>query len=105
MYNFGISAALKSWFDHVLRAGVTFHYTPEGPVGHLQGKRAIVVVTRGGFFSQSAPLHDKDAQEPHIWAMLRFVGITDVTFIRAEKLVFGTEGIDDARTEMAALAA
>lgn len=105
MYNFGIAATLKSWFDHVLRAGVTFHYTSDGPVGHLQGKRAIVVVTRGGFFSEASPLHDKDAQEPHIRAMLWFVGITDVTFIRAEKLVFGTDGVEQARTELTALAA
>ena len=28
MYNFGISSTLKAWFDHVLRAGVTFRYRP-----------------------------------------------------------------------------
>ena len=42
MYNFGIPSTLKAWFDHVLRAGVTFRYTAEGPEGLVKGKRAIV---------------------------------------------------------------
>ncbi len=28
MYNFAIPSTLKAWLDHVLRAGVTFKYTP-----------------------------------------------------------------------------
>ena len=67
MYNFGITSNLKSWFDRVLRAGVTFHYTAEGPVGYLSGKRVIVVETRGGFYSEGDG-KALDAQEPHIRA-------------------------------------
>jgi FMN-dependent NADH-azoreductase len=88
MYNFGVASTLKTWFDHVLVAGQTFHYTSQGPVGHLTGKRAIVVETRGGLFS-SGPLQDKEHQENHIRAMLWFPGITDVTFVRAERLSMG----------------
>ena len=43
MYNFGIPSTLKAWFDYVLRAGVTFRYTEAGPVGLLEGKRAIIM--------------------------------------------------------------
>ena len=32
MYNFGIASTLKTWFDHVLRAGITFKYSESGPV-------------------------------------------------------------------------
>ena len=53
----------------MLRAGVTFHYTAEGPVGHLAGKRVIVVETRGGFYSEGDG-KALDAQEPHLKAML-----------------------------------
>lgn len=105
MYNFGIPSALKSWFDHVLRAGVTFHYTAEGPVGLVTGKRAIVVETRGGLYSEG-PANALDAQEPHLKALLGFIGITDVEFIRAERLAFGPEvrdgAIADAQSELAA---
>ncbi len=30
MYNFAIPSGLKSWFDHVLRAGLTFRYAEQG---------------------------------------------------------------------------
>ena len=51
MYNFGIPSTLKAWFDHVLRAGVTFRYSEAGPEGLLKGKRAIVIESRGGLYS------------------------------------------------------
>ncbi|MBK0399706.1 FMN-dependent NADH-azoreductase [Limibaculum sp. M0105] len=90
MYNFGIPSTLKAWFDHILRAGVTFRYTEAGPEGLLRGKRAIVVLTRGGLYSEG-PAQAMDAQEPHLRTLLGFVGITDVTFVRAEKLAMGDE--------------
>jgi FMN-dependent NADH-azoreductase len=92
MYNFGIPTQLKSWFDYVLRAGVTFRYTEKGPEGLVSGKKAIVVETRGGLYSEG-PAAVMDAQEPHIRAMLKFIGITDVTFIHAERLAFGPEAV------------
>lgn len=39
MYNFGITTQLKSFFDAIARAGVTFAYTATGPVGLLTGKK------------------------------------------------------------------
>src|SRR5690349_8594825 len=39
MYNFGVSSALKAYFDHVARAGVTFKYSEKGPVGLLTEKK------------------------------------------------------------------
>jgi FMN-dependent NADH-azoreductase len=88
MYNFGIPSTLKAWFDHVLRAGVTFRYTPEGPEGLMKGKRAIVIETRGGLYS-SGPATTMDSQEPHLRTMLGFMGITDVRFVRVEQLSRG----------------
>ncbi len=99
MYNFGIASTLKSWFDHVLRAGVTFRYTEAGPEGLLNGKRAIVVVSRGGLYSEG-PAQGFDSQEPHLRTLLGFIGITDVEFVRAERLAFGP----DARQESIASA-
>ena len=37
-----------------------------------------------------------DAQEPHLRTLLGFIGITDVTFIRAEKLAFGASFQEEA---------
>ncbi|WP_249692329.1 NAD(P)H-dependent oxidoreductase [Stappia sp. WLB 29] len=90
MYNFGIPSTLKSWFDYVLRAGVTFRYTEAGPEGLMTGKRAIIVATRGGLYSEG-PAKPMDSQEPHLRTMLGFIGITDISFVYAEKLAFGPE--------------
>jgi FMN-dependent NADH-azoreductase len=107
MYNFGMSSTLKAWFDHVLRAGVTFRYTEAGPEGLVRGKRAVVIETRAGLYSEG-PAAVMDNQEPHIRTLLGFMGVTDVTFIRAEKLAFGPDAaaaaIADAVAEIGGLA-
>ena len=93
MYNFGISSTLKAWFDHVLRAGVTFRYTETGPEGLLPGKKALVIQSRGGFYSEG-PAAALNNQEPHLRAMLGFMGIEDITFVRAEKLAMGPDAAE-----------
>jgi FMN-dependent NADH-azoreductase len=104
MYNFGIASTLKTWFDYVLRAGITFKYSESGPVGLLEGKRVIVIETRGGLYSEG-PAQVMDSQEPHLRNLLSFMGITNVKFFRAEKLAFGPEAraqaINIARGQLA----
>ena len=98
MYNFGIPSTLKAWFDHVLRARVTFRYSEAGPEGLMTGKKAIVVESRAGLYSEG-PMIAMDSQEPHLRTMLGFMGITDVTFVRAEKLAFGPEAAEASLAE------
>lgn len=98
MYNFGMSSTLKSWFDHVLRAGLTFRYTADGPEGLLKGKKAVVIESRAGFYSDG-PAAAMDGQEPHIRTLLGFIGITEITFVRAEKLAFGPDAAEAAIAE------
>ncbi|MBV9883260.1 MAG: NAD(P)H-dependent oxidoreductase [Sphingomonadaceae bacterium] len=98
MYNFGMSSTLKAWFDHVARAGVTFRYTAEGPEGLLKGKKTLVIESRAGFYSDG-PAANFDGQEPHLRVLLGFLGLDDVTFIRAEKLAFGPEAAEAAIAE------
>jgi FMN-dependent NADH-azoreductase len=107
MYNFGIPSTLKAWFDHVLRARITFRYTAEGPEGLVKGKRAIVIESRAGFYSEG-PAAAMDGQEPHLRTLLGFIGIEDVTFVRAERLAFGPDAasaaIEEAARKLAGLA-
>lgn len=90
MYNFGMASTLKAWFDHVARAGITFRYSEAGPEGLLKNKKAIVIESRAGLYS-SGPAAAMDSQEPHLRTLLGFLGLTDTTFVRAEKLAFGPE--------------
>jgi FMN-dependent NADH-azoreductase len=98
MYNFGMPSTLKAWFDHVLRAGITFRYSEAGPEGLVTGKKAIVVEARAGLYSEG-PAVALDSQEPHLRTLLGFMGVTDVSFVRAEKLAFGPEAAAAAIAE------
>lgn len=95
MYNFGITVQLKSWFDAIARAGVTFKYGPTGPVGLLTGKKVYVAVTRGGLH-KDAP---SDTQLPHLKTFLAFVGLTDVQFVFSEGHGLGADAVARARAD------
>ncbi|MBS0125807.1 FMN-dependent NADH-azoreductase [Thetidibacter halocola] len=82
IYNFGVPTALKTWVDHVARAGVTFRYSEDGPEGLLRGKRAIVVVASGGT-EVGGPI---DFATPWLRHVLGFIGITDVQVVTADRL-------------------
>lgn len=105
MYNFAIPSTLKAWLDHVLRAGVTFKYTPTGPQGLLTGKRAIVLTARGGIHAGAS----SDHQEPYLRQVMGFIGIHDVTFIHAEGVNlsgdFQEKGINHAKALLVQLVA
>lgn len=80
MYNFALPSTLKAYFDHIARAGVTFKYTDKGPVGLLTGKKAYVVVARGGLYGHN------HAHTTYVRDFLGFLGITDVEFVYVEGL-------------------
>ncbi len=102
IYNFGVPASLKAWIDMIARAGVTFRYTENGPVGLLDGKRAILVVASGGTPVGSAI----DFATSYLKHVLGFVGIDNVDVIAADRLaVEGDAAVEQARTRLNALAA
>lgn len=82
MYNFGVPSSLKAYFDHVARAGVTFRYTENGPVGLLTRKKAYVFATRGGLYAGTPG----DLETGYVRQFLGFLGIDDVEFVYAEGL-------------------
>lgn len=104
MYNFTIPTQLKNWIDLIARAGVTFKYTENGVQGLIEGKKAIVITTRGGVHKDSST----DNVAPYLRTVLGFVGITDVEFVYAEALNMGeeaaTKGITQAQSQLATLA-
>jgi len=86
-YNFNVASTLKAWFDHVARAGTTFRYTSEGPVGLVEGKKAYLFVTSGGQYEGT----ELDFQTPYVRHFLQFLGIGDIQVVRAEGLAMGEE--------------
>jgi FMN-dependent NADH-azoreductase len=108
MYNFTIPSQLKAWIDRVLVAGKTFKYGPSGPEGVLTGKKAFIASARGNVYSPGSPAASFEHHESYLLGVLAFIGITDVTIIRAEGLAFGPEAreaaLSKARDHIAALA-
>lgn len=80
IYNFGLPASLKAWIDLIARPKVTFSYGADGPIGHLTGKKVIVVMASGGVKIDS-PL---DFATPHLRHVLGFVGLDDVRVVTAQ---------------------
>jgi FMN-dependent NADH-azoreductase len=95
MYNFGLPSTLKAWIDHVVRGGRTFAYSKNGPEGLLKGKRAILVLARGGVYSEG-PAKPLDFQEPYLRSILGFIGITDIEVVRVEGISVSAIGAEKA---------
>ena len=87
MYNFGIPSSLKAWIDHVARAGVTFKYTENGPVGLVQDRPVYLFAARGGKYLNTP----KDTQTAYITHFFNFIGIRNIEFVYAEGLAMGSE--------------
>ncbi|MBX9749197.1 MAG: FMN-dependent NADH-azoreductase [Roseococcus sp.] len=108
MYNFSVPSQLKGWIDRVCVAGSTFRYTANGPEGLLTAKRVLIASTRGGIYSHG-PAAALEHQESYLRTALAFIGITDVTIIRAEGLNLGDDSkaaaLAGAKAQIAALAA
>ncbi len=89
MYNFSIASQLKAWIDRIAVAGRTFRYTDQGPEGLAGGKRVFVASSRGGLYGPDSPAAGLDHQESYLRGIFGFLGITDLTFVRAEGVNIG----------------
>jgi len=91
MYNFSVPSQLKAWIDRIAVAGKTFRYGANGVEGLAGKKKVIVASSRGGFYGPDTPAAALDHQESYLRGVFGFLGITDVTFIRAEGVGLGEE--------------
>lgn len=108
MYNFGVPSQLKAWFDRLAAPGKTFRYSEQGPQGLCGGKKLIIASSRGGVFSEGSPLASMEHQEGHVTSFFGFLGVTDISIVRAEGLAMGPEdrakAINSAEQSIQALA-
>lgn len=88
LYNFTVPTGLKAWVDRIAIAGKTFRYTEKGPEGLVKGKKAVIVATSGGNYSESPVDHMHAGYLKHL---LNFLGITDVEVVRAHGLNIGPD--------------
>jgi len=94
MINFTIPSTLKTWIDHVARAGRTFSYGAAGPQGLVTGKQVILVAARGGVYADAGQA--LDFQVPYLKSVLGFLGMTEVTALEVEGTAFGPDAAEKA---------
>ena len=100
MWNFGYPSMMKVYMDGAMVvAGKTFSYTPQGPVGLLKGKKAVILEASGGVYT-GTPMEAYTHASNHLKGILGFVGISDVTVVKAE----GMSQTPDKRDEIIASA-
>lgn len=86
LYNFGMPAQLKAWFDQIVRVGRTFAFTgdPVEPYRPLLTPKPVVVLMSAGDAAMlpGGSSFPRATLEPHLVTLLTFNGLTDITFIR-----------------------
>lgn len=109
MYNFSVPSQLKAWIDRVVVAGKTFRYGANGAEGLLKNKKAFIASSRGNVYAAGSPAAPLEHHESYLTGVLSFIGLTDVTIVRAEGLALGAEAreaaLSEARANIAAMAA
>jgi len=103
MHNFGISAAVKTWIDYIVRPGVTFSYSSSGAMGLVKDKKVILALASGSVYAEG-PMKQYDFQEPYLRAVLGFIGMTDVEVVRIEGVGLGEDAVRNAVTSAKARA-
>lgn len=100
VYNFGIPAAMKAWIDQVVRAGRTFRFTPEGPIGLAGSIRRAWIVSASGATEIGSEF---DFNTSYLRTVLQFIGVTDVRAIGAMGLQLrGEAAFADALADLEA---
>lgn len=104
MYDFGMPAQLKAYVDQVVRIGRTFAFDataadPYRPL--LASKPVLAILSAGdGALHIGGALAHLNFLEPHLQTVLGFIGLNDVTFVRA-----GYDEYQDDRTKRSLAAA
>src|SRR5215469_3704111 len=81
LYNFSVPSQLKAWIDRIVIAGRTFRYTERGPEA------------RAGVYE---PGSAAEFGESYLRFVFGFLGIRDVTFVRAEGLAHSPQHRESA---------
>jgi len=104
MYNFGMPAQLKAYVDQVVRIGRTFDFdaTADNPYRPLLASKPVIAILSAGDGSLhiGGALAHLNFLEPHLQTILGFIGLADVTFVRA-----GYDEYQDDRAKRSLVAA
>jgi len=96
MHNLGVPSVLKTWIDHVVRAGRTFDVSSEGKKGRIADRPVFVAIASGGRFS-GEHARQPDFLTPYLKAVLGTIGLTNITFFSIQGTGLGPVVVENAR--------
>ncbi|QJE96310.1 FMN-dependent NADH-azoreductase [Luteolibacter luteus] len=86
MYNFGMPAQMKAWFDQIVRVGRSFDFKDDeaDPYLPLLPSRPVVLITATGTSGyEPGGLNERfNFLDPHLQSVLSFVGLDNISLIR-----------------------
>ncbi|GAA1385457.1 FMN-dependent NADH-azoreductase [Peribacillus frigoritolerans] len=83
LWNLTIPAVLHTYIDYLNRAGKTFKYTPEGPVGLIGDKKIVLLNASGGVYSKGQAAEVEMAVK-YVASIMGFFGVKDIEKIVIE---------------------
>ncbi|MET0785810.1 MAG: FMN-dependent NADH-azoreductase [Paenisporosarcina sp.] len=111
LWNKTIPAPLQTFIDYIYRAGVTFSYNENGPVGLVPDKKVIILNARGGVYS-TPEMAPSEMSVNYVRMIMNFFGITDIEEViieghaqypdRAQQII--ADGMEDVKTIASRLA-
>lgn len=96
MWNLSIPAMMKAYLDTGMIAGKTFKYTENGPVGLLEGKKAVHIQASGGVYSQG-PAKSLEHSNSYVKTIMNFVGVQDVQSVFVEGMAYAPEKAEEIK--------
>lgn len=89
MYNYGMPAALKAWFDQVVRVNKTFTFDlsrGDFPLEPILSEKTLVLITSAGEFgfSQGGIRQEMNHLAPHIEVLSKYLGVQTFYEINSE---------------------
>lgn len=104
LWNKTIPAPLQTFIDYIYRAGVTFSYSENGPVGLVPDKKVIILNARGGVYS-TPEMAPAEMSVNYVRMIMNFFGITNIEEViieghnqypdRAEQII--ADGMQDVK--------
>ncbi len=104
LWNKTIPAPLQTFIDYIYRAGVTFSYNENGPVGLVPDKKVIILNARGGIYS-TPEMAPSEMSVNYVRMIMNFFGITNIEEViieghnqypdRAEQII--ADGMEDVK--------
>jgi FMN-dependent NADH-azoreductase len=94
MYNYGMPAALKAWFDQVIRINKTFTFDlarGDFPLEPIMADKTLVMLTSHGEFGfEPGGIREaRDNLMPHVRTCAHYLGVKDIHQISIEYQEFG----------------